>query len=74
MVKMITVRYKYDDKRSEAKLNHIEDGWINEDYPKPKDPSYSNQEAWKKSNWERKHAYLDEQYHVLNVPPANLVK
>ncbi|QVN25829.1 hypothetical protein [Bacillus halotolerans] len=73
-VKMITVWYKYNDEGSEAKLNHIEDGWINGDYPKPKDPSYSNQEAWKKSSWKRKHAYLDEQYRVLNVPPAYWIK
>ncbi|AWX23454.1 MULTISPECIES: hypothetical protein [Bacillus] len=73
-VKMITVWYKYNDEGSEAKLNHIEDGWINGDYPKPKDPSYSNQEAWKKSSWKRKHAYLDEQYQVLNVPAAYWIK
>ena len=60
MVKMITVWYKYNDDGS--------------DYPKPKDPSYSNQEAWKKSDWERKPAYLDEHYQVLSVPPANWIK
>ena len=35
MVKMITVWYKYNDEGSEAKLNHIEDGWVNEEYPRP---------------------------------------
>ncbi|OIR59208.1 hypothetical protein BLL41_21820 [Bacillus sp. FMQ74] len=72
--KMITAWYKYNDKGNEAKLNHIEDGWVNGEYPKPIDPSFTNQEAWKKSSWERKHAYLDEQYRVLNVPPAFWVK
>ncbi|MDU0074931.1 MULTISPECIES: hypothetical protein [Bacillus] len=72
--KMITVWYKYDDKGTEAKLNHIEDGWVNGEYPKPLDPSYTNQEAWEKSDWKRKHAYLDEQYRILSVPPANWIK
>ncbi|MFD9575934.1 hypothetical protein ACFWBI_39825 [Streptomyces sp. NPDC059982] len=35
--KMITVWYKYDDKGNEVKLNHIEDGWVNGEYPKPLD-------------------------------------
>ncbi|OYD12298.1 hypothetical protein CHR37_04900 [Bacillus velezensis] len=73
-VKMITVWYKYDAKGSEAKLNHIEDGWVNSEYPKPIDPSFTNQEAWEKSDWERKYAYLDEQNKVLSVPPANWIK
>lgn len=71
---MIIVWYKCDDKGSEAKLNHIEDGWANGDYPKPKDTSYSNQEAWRKSDWERKYAYLDEQYRVWSVPPAYWIR
>ncbi|MCY8944176.1 hypothetical protein [Bacillus atrophaeus] len=70
VVKMITVWYKYDDKSNEAKINHIEDGWVNGEYPKPIYPSYLNQEAWKKNDWERKHAYLDEEYQVLSVPQA----
>ncbi|MGG1457816.1 hypothetical protein ABE253_21465 [Bacillus subtilis] len=69
-VKMITVWYKYNNEGSEARLNHIEDGWVNGEYPKPIDTSFSSQEAWEKSDWERKHVYLDEQYRVLNVPPA----
>ncbi|XBW80149.1 hypothetical protein ABRD05_16575 [Bacillus velezensis] len=47
--KMITVWYKYDDKGNEAKLNHIEDGWVDGEYPKPIDSSFTNQKAWKKS-------------------------
>ncbi|UHC66481.1 hypothetical protein [Bacillus sp. FCW2] len=73
-VKMITVWYKYDDKGNEAKLNHIEDGWVNGEYPNPIYPSFPNQEAWKKSDWERKYAYLDEQNKVLSVPPAYWIK
>jgi len=46
--KMITVWYKYKTKCNEAKLNHIEDGWVNGEYPKPIYPSYTNQEAWEK--------------------------
>ncbi|MGY0701834.1 hypothetical protein ACW6VA_11020 [Bacillus subtilis] len=74
VVKMITVWYKYDVKSNEARLNHIEDGWVNGEYPKPIDPLFSNQEAWKKSSWKREHVYLDEQYQVLNVPPAYWIK
>ncbi|MCY7679883.1 hypothetical protein MH122_13855 [Bacillus pumilus] len=64
-VQMITMWYKYNDKDEEPKFNHIEFGHVSGEYPKPKHPSYSNQKAWKKSDWERKYAILDGNYKIV---------
>lgn len=47
-----------DENGINKKHNHIEDGWIIGDYPKPIDSSFTNQEAWKKMNWIYEHGYL----------------
>ncbi|MEC1645528.1 hypothetical protein P9D95_02295 [Bacillus halotolerans] len=70
MLKMITVWYKYYDGQNDPKLNHIEDGWSKSEYPLPINPLFANQEAWKKGDWERKYAYLDEKLRVIDIPPA----
>ncbi|WP_234799399.1 hypothetical protein [Bacillus altitudinis] len=51
-VKMITLWYKYTDKGNKvAVFNHIENGHVDGEFPKPKDKSYTNQKAWEKSEW-----------------------
>lgn len=69
-VKMITMWYKYIDKDEEPKFNHIEIGHVSGEYPKPKHPTYSNQKAWEKSEWERKYAMLDAKSRIVDIPPA----
>lgn len=49
MLKMITVWQKYYDD-NDPKLNHIEDGWSKDEYPKPIKLTFANQEAWKKAS------------------------
>lgn len=39
-------------------FNHIEDGWSDSEYPLPIKSKYKNQEAWKKSKWDKKYANL----------------
>lgn len=73
MLKMITVWYKYYDD-NDPKLNHIEDGWSKNEYPKPIKSSFANQEAWRKSEWERKYAYLDEKCRVVDATKAIWLK
>lgn len=70
-VKMITLWYKYTDKGNKvAVFNHIENGHVDGESPKPKDKSYTNQKAWEKSEWKKQFAYIDQQYQVWNTPPA----
>jgi Zn-finger domain-containing protein len=38
--------------------NHIENGWVDNDYPKPLKGEYVNQKAWKNMKWIRKYAHL----------------
>lgn len=38
--------------------NHIENGWVDGDYPKPKKVEYTNQQAWKNMKWQKKYAHL----------------
>lgn len=40
------------------KLNHIEDGWSDNEYPLPIKKEYKNQESWKNMKWEKKYAHL----------------
>ncbi|WP_340035136.1 hypothetical protein [Bacillus sp. FSL K6-0993] len=55
-------------------MNHIEDGWSKDEYPKPIKLTFANQEAWKKSEWERKYAYLDEKSRVMDAAKAIWLK
>lgn len=38
--------------------NHIEDGWSDCLVPRPIDKSFTNQQAWRKMDWQGEHAYL----------------
>ncbi|KAF6603771.1 MULTISPECIES: hypothetical protein [unclassified Bacillus (in: firmicutes)] len=73
MLKMITGWYKYYDD-NDPKLNHIEDGWSKDEYPQPIKPSFANQEAWRKSEWDRKYVYLDEKSRVIDAAKAIWLK
>jgi hypothetical protein len=39
-------------------FNHIENGWSDSVYPKPKKDEYTNQKAWENMKWIKKYAYL----------------
>jgi len=53
----VTVWYRIN-KKGEQLHNHIEDGWIEGDYPLPVNPEYVNQKAWGNEKWEWEHKYL----------------
>lgn len=38
--------------------NHIEIGWSDSNYPKPKKKEYVNQKAWENMKWIKKYAHL----------------
>lgn len=40
------------------KMNHIEDGWVDGDFPKPKKKEFVNQKGWEKLKWTKKYANL----------------
>ena len=46
-------------------FNHISDGWSDTDYPLPVKESYTNQKAWAQMKWEKRNAYLNENYQVI---------
>lgn len=50
-----------------AKLNHIEDGWNFDKYPKPKSKEFTNQTAWENMKWESTHGFLNSWNHIINV-------
>ncbi len=49
------------------KFNHIEDGWIESDYPKPLSDKFINQKAWSKNEWHCKYGIMDREYRVTTI-------
>lgn len=56
----ITAWYAYLKDQNKFTFNHIENGWVDGDYPLPKKPEYTNQLSWAKMKWEKKHTYLKD--------------
>lgn len=54
-----------EEKLKVVKLNHIEDGWSLNTYPRPKSEKYTNQRSWKDMNWIAQQAFLTSDYKVL---------
>lgn len=58
-------RVKIDEETGEIikrTFNHYEMGQVKGDYPKPFDPSFSNQVAWKNDKWQKQFTFLNEFY------------
>lgn len=47
---------KKDD--GSVSFNHIEDGWVDGDYPKPLKQEFTNQTAWKNMKWIKEYVHL----------------
>lgn len=66
-MKKVTLWYTVDGDGN-RKFNHLEDGWkcdFRDDYPKPIKEEFTNQTAWKKQNWEKEEAYMNENCTVI---------
>lgn len=48
----------------ETTHNHIENGWIEGEYPQPIKKEFNNQLAWQKMKWKREYGYLSEDYKI----------
>lgn len=59
MNKKVTAWYKIVNKDGELSFNHLEDGWVEENKPKPIKEEYTNQLAWQNEKWTKKYCYLE---------------
>lgn len=53
----ITV-WNHKNDKGIIKLNHIENGWVDGDFPQPIKKEFVNQKGWEKMKWEKKYANL----------------
>lgn len=63
----VTLWYIFDKEKGTFVHNHLESGWVDGKYPKPKSPEFKNQQAWKKQEWVSRFKLLNENYQIVDV-------
>lgn len=65
-IKVEEIKDKEGNITGESKsFNHISDEWSELSYPTPAKEEFTNQKAWEHMTWEKRFAYLNQNYKVI---------